>query len=117
MRISDSEMEIMDIIWESEGEVTSAGIAKKLDTDWSGATVRTFLKRLTAKGILKMRREGKTNYYTPTMNRGEYRRICTEDFINDMHSGSVKNMLAALYGGEKPSADEIKEIKDWFESL
>ncbi len=117
MRISESEMEIMDIIWSSSEPATSVNIAKKLNTGWSGATIRTFLQRLTAKGVLKMHREGKTNYYTPTMTREEYRKVCTEDFIKDMHYGSVTNMLAALYGDEKPSADELKEIKDWFEAL
>ncbi|MCD8390762.1 MAG: BlaI/MecI/CopY family transcriptional regulator [Firmicutes bacterium] len=117
MKISDSEMELMNIIWGSESPATSAGIAESLNTSWSGATIRTFLKRLTEKGVLKMRRDGKVNYYTPLISREDYKKMCAEEFINDMYSGSVKNMLAALYGGEKPTADELREIKDWFENL
>lgn len=117
MKISDSEMELMEIIWKSDSPVTSAGIELLLDTAWKGATIRTFLKRLTAKGVLEVRQEGKVNYYTPKISREEYKKICTEEFIKDMHSGSLKNLIAALYSDKKPSQSDIEEIKEWFESL
>lgn len=117
MKISDSEMELMNIIWSSSEPVTSAGIEKKLDTAWKSTTIRTFLKRLTAKGVLKVTQEGKINYYTPVISREDYKKSCTEEFIKDMHSGSLKNLLAALYSKEKPSESEIEEIKKWFEEI
>lgn len=117
MKISDSEMELMELIWNSDSPVTSAGIEQSLDTEWKGTTIRTFLKRLTAKGVLEVRQEGKVNYYTPLISREEYKRMCTEEFIKDMHSGSLKNLIAALYSDEKPAQSEIDEIKEWFESL
>lgn len=117
MKISDSEMELMNIIWDSNSPVTSAGLADMLDTEWKGTTIRTFLKRLTTKGVLTVRQEGKVNYYTPAISREEYKNTCTEEFINEMHSGSLKNLLAAFYSKKQPTQNEIEEIKEWFEKL
>lgn len=117
MKISESEMEIMNIIWNKDEPVTSGGLMKELNKEWQSPTVRTFLIRLTAKGILKVSRSGGKNYYTPLISREEYKRACTEEFINDFHSGSLKNMLATLYGDQKPSKEDMSELKQWFEEL
>lgn len=115
MRISDSEMEIMKLIWRENGAVTTAMLLDRLDNGWKQTTVLTFLKRLADKGALSIRREGKTNYYSPKISEADYKRQQTEAFLREVHAGSVKRFLAALYGGVKPSASEMEEIKQWFE--
>lgn len=117
MRISDSEMEIMEIIWRKGGEVTSAEVTDSLKEQWKPTTVQTFLKRLSDKGVLEVRKEGKTNFYTAAISTEDYKREQTEDFLRDMHKGSVKSLLASLIGGRKVNKEELTEIKDWFETL
>lgn len=115
MRISESEMELMKLIWKTEGESTAAGLMKELHNDWQQTTVLNFLKRLVNKGALSVRREGKTNYYTPLITEQEYKKEQTKGFLSDIHSGSVRNFLTALYGGEKPSKEEIDELRQWLD--
>lgn len=116
-KISDSEMEIMKIIWENGGEVTSAELCGQLGGIWKPTTVLTFLKRLCDKGVLSARREGKANCYSALLSREEYKHRQTEEFVRQMHKGSVKSLLASLYDGEKPAKDDIEEIKKWFEEI
>ncbi len=115
MRISESEMELMKLIWKNEGESTAAGLMAELQNDWQQTTVLNFLKRLVNKGALSVRREGKTNYYTPLVTEQEYKKEQTKGFLSSIHSGSVRNFLTALYGGEKPSREEIDELKQWLD--
>ncbi|MDO5397799.1 MAG: BlaI/MecI/CopY family transcriptional regulator [bacterium] len=117
MKISDSEMEIMHAVWTHNGEVTSTMIIDELDTEWKLTTVLTFLNRLVAKGALSRRKEGKTNYYSAAISEKEYKTQQTKSFVKEVHSGSVKNLLAALYGNERPSSKEIEELKEWFEEV
>lgn len=117
MMISKSEMEIMKIVWSENGPMTTAQILKSLNTTWKHTTVLTFLKRLTDKGVLKCERVGKTNCYYPLVSESEYKNEQTREFMSELHSGSVKNFLTALYSEKRPSKDEIEEIKEWFEGV
>ena len=117
MKISDSEMEIMRLIWKKNEAVSAAQLLEELDTDWKQTTVLTFLRRLVDKGVLSLRKEGKTNYYTPLISEDEYKREQTEEFLNETHKGSVKSLLTALFGAKEPDKKELEEIKEWFEEI
>lgn len=117
MRISNSEMEIMNIIWKKGEEVTSAELTAILKNTWKPTTVMTFLKRLCDKGILEARREGKTNLYSANITEDEYKSKTTEDFLQEFHNGSVTSLLAALVKGKQPDSKELEEIKKWFNEL
>ena len=117
MKISESEMEIMKIIWDKGEPVTTAYILDSLKTAWKHTTVLTFLKRLTDKGVLRCEKIGKTNCYSPLMSESEYKNAQTREFMSELHSGSLKNFLTALYGEKRPTKNEIDEIKEWFEGV
>lgn len=116
MKISESEMKIMKLIWQ-RGAMTAADVLDEAHEDWKITTVFTFLKRLCDKGMLEVSKAGKINYYKACVTEDEYKRSQSEEFLNDMYSGSVKSFLAALYGGDKPAKKDIDELKEWFENL
>lgn len=117
MKISESEMEIMKVIWKKNQAVTTAYILDNLNTSWKHTTVLTFLKRLTDKGAIKTERVGKTNYYSALVSEADYKNDQTREFLTELHSGSIKNFLTALYGDKRPTRDEMDEIKEWFEEV
>ncbi len=117
MKISDSEMELMQIIWAKGEKVTSSELAERLKDTWKPTTIMTFLKRLGDKGVLEIRKEGKTNFYSVKMTEDEYKQQQTEEFLRDMHKGSVTSLLAALTKGKQPDSAELAEIKEWFDKL
>ncbi|MGN9163798.1 BlaI/MecI/CopY family transcriptional regulator [Tissierellaceae bacterium HCP3S3_D8] len=115
VKISDAEHEIMEIIWSEEGEITTATIMEKLDKDnlWKHTTVLTLAKRLVEKNVLKVRKEGRINYYSPTISKDEYKSYQAGDFIEDMYGGSLKSLVASLYNNRKIDKKDIEELKDW----
>ena len=61
--IGDAELEIMKVIWNSDGEISSGEITKSVEQmGWKRTTVSTFLSRLVEKGALKNEKRG-NNYY------------------------------------------------------
>lgn len=117
MKISGSEMELMKIIWQQKGEVTTAELTQRLGDVWKPTTISTFLKRLTDKGALKMRRDGKTGYYSAAITEEEYKEEQTKEFVDEIHNGSVDSLLAALCGGSRLDKKKIDSLKKWFEEL
>lgn len=117
MKISSSEMEIMNIIWRKGEEVTSAELSDILKDTWKPTTIMTFLKRLSDKGVLCVRKEGKTNFYSANITEDEYKQNKTESFLQEFHNGSVTSLLTALVKGKQPDNEELEEIKKWFNEL
>lgn len=115
IKISDAEYEIMKIIWDEEGEVTTACIIERLgeDNPWKHTTILTLAKRLVDKNVLKVRKEGRVNYYSPTISKDEYKSYQADDFIEDMYGGNIKSLIASLYDNKKIDKEDIKELKDW----
>jgi len=118
-RISDSEMEVMKIIWEKGAPITTAEIHEKLPEgkNWAASTVLTFLARLVNKGIITTKKNCVANIITANLTEKEYLAIETQKFLNHVHKGSPKSFFAALIDSEELSRDDIEDLKGWFSEL
>ena len=114
--ITDSEYEIMRILWKSDKQMTVADVVRELDgNDWTASTVSTFLQRLLKKGVVACDKKGKTNLYYPLLLQSEYDLSETENFLSKIYKGSVKNLVAALYENKKLSKEDMSDLKKMFE--
>ena len=114
--ITDSEYEIMRILWKSKKQMTVSDVIKELEgNDWTASTVSTFLQRLLKKEVIACDKKGKTNLYYPLLKEEEYNMNETESFLSKLYKGSVKNLVAALYENKKLSADDMADLKKMFE--
>ncbi len=113
--ITDSEYEIMKLLWRSNSKMTVAEVVNGLGNDWSASTVSTFLQRLLTKGIVACEKKGKTNLYYPLLRQSDYDMSETQSFLSKLYNGSVKNLVAALYENKKLSKEDMSELKKMFE--
>jgi predicted transcriptional regulator len=82
--------------------------------EWKAQTISTFLSRLVEKGALLATRHGRTNSYAPCLSPADYKLWETQNVLNGLYQGSVKNLISALYDGDKLSDADISELKQWF---
>ena len=116
-KLSDTEMELMEVIWDCEHPVTSSELLHIFvlkGKEWKSQTISTFLSRLVEKGALTVTRQGRTNSYVPSLSSEDYKLWETENVLNGLYQGSVKNLVSALYDGDKLSEKDIEELKQWF---
>lgn len=118
-KLSETEMEVMQIIWDSGHPMTSSELldifARNKGKEWKGQTMATFLARLVEKGVLiSTKQQGRTNIYEPYMSPEEYRSREAKSLLETLYEGSVKNFLATLYDGKELTKDEIAELRRWF---
>ena len=65
-RLPDTELEVMKALWASGPDTPRAALDQALAAfQWSPNTINTYLTRLMEKGFVSVRREGKSNRYTP----------------------------------------------------
>lgn len=118
-KISDAEMEIMKIIWRKNIRVTTADILEELpkENSWKTTTVMTLISRLIEKGVLDVMKIGKLNHYSSKITEEEYKAIQTDNFLEDMHNGSVKNFIATLFNNKKIGKEDISDLKKWLKEV
>lgn len=114
--ITDSEYQIMKILWDSVEKMTVADVSAKLNgNDWTASTVSTFLQRLLKKEVIACDKKGKTNLYYPVLSQKDYDLSETESFLSKIYKGSIKNMVASLYENKKLSDSDVTDLKKMFE--
>ncbi len=114
--ITDSEYEIMRILWRTDKKMTVADVVRELDKNvWTPSTVSTFLQRLLKKEVISCEKKGKTNLYYPLLKQSDYDLHETENFLSKMYKGSVKNLVVALYENKKLSKEDMSDLKKMFE--
>lgn len=115
-KISDSEAEIMKVIWENGGAVTYSHIRSVLcgQVGWESPTVNTLVNRLVKKGVLNQEKRD-VYYYTPMITEDEYMDVKTKNFIQKVYSGNVKGLLSALISHENVTQEDLDSLKEYWE--
>ena len=119
-RISEAELEVMEVLWAASDPLTATDIAERVgpDRDWSLATVKTMLSRLAAKGAITYSVEGRRFLYSPAIERDSYVGSESRRFVDRLFGGRLSPLVARL--AEEDSLDEediaaieaiLKELK------
>lgn len=117
-QISDSELEIMKIVWTNGGTALYAHIMEelaKIGRTWQKNTVITLLSRLVDKGLLKTRKIGRRNEYTAIVSEADYQEAQTRTLLDKLYEGSAKGLVSTLIQREMLSAADYEELKQFWE--
>ena len=70
-KLPDTELEIMQVIWQENRVLSTSEIKEKLDLSrpWNVSALQTLLNRLIDRGFLSSYKEGKNRYYEITVKR------------------------------------------------
>jgi len=114
-KITNSEVEVMRVLWKADYELPMVEIRKNLEqtSKWETSTIKTLLRRLCEKGVvLASKRE--VFYYKPLVSETEYNEYTTQSLINRLYSGSAKKLVASLLGSKKLDDTDIEELRNLF---
>lgn len=117
-QISDSELELMKIIWDNGGTALYIQISEALaakGNSWQKNTIITLLSRLTDKGILKTSKIGRRNQYTSIVSASDYQAAQTKKLMDKLYEGSAKGLVSTLLQKELLSSSELEDLKHYWE--
>ena len=119
-RLSDTEYEIMDYVWNLTPPFTTAMVMEGVGNarGWKMQTAITLLNRLTDRGFIRVEApiKGRERRLYPVISREEYLRYETESFVSHYHKSSVASLIGSLRG-ERFSRRDIDELSALVESL
>ena len=116
--MSDSEKEIMKLIWDHGGAMTISELLDQIERtgrDWKRTTVRTFISRLIDKGMLISQKEGRGARYVARISEEEYLKTQSVQFVNQVFGGNVSTLLTSLFGQQFLESKDIEELEKFWE--
>lgn len=114
-KITDSEVEVLRVLWRADHELPIADIRKTLEEEskWETSTIKTLLRRLCEKGVVEAAKK-EVFYYKALVSEKEYNEYTTQSLIDRLYSGSAKNLVATLLGSKKLKNSDIEELWNMF---
>ena len=117
-RISETEWEIMRIVWKRH-PVISADVVNQLqaeDPTWRAVTAKTLLNRLVRKGALSYEAIGRIYHYSAKVSEAECVSAATRSFLDRVFGGSLTGMMAHYVESRKISKSQLSELRRILES-
>ncbi len=116
-QVSDSELELMKIIWAKGGRVLYAQIMDELaaaGSRWQKNTVITLLSRLVEKGLIKTNKIGRRNEYAALVTEADYQALQTEKLIKKFYEGNAKGLVSTLIQRDMLTAEDYEELRQFW---
>lgn len=110
--LSDSEWEIMKLIWRTDS-VTAGSIIDELreKTNWSPKTIKTLINRLLNKGVIGYHQKSREYLYYARVPENECMRRENKTFLNKVYDGALSTMLINFLKDHTLTESEIDELR------
>ena len=114
--LSRRERQIVDILYLT-GEASAEQVREAMADPPSDATVRTLLRILIEKGVVKHRRDGRRFLYQPRKTKSGAGKSALRRVLDVFYSGSVEDALAAHLSDPKTKLDneQIERLRELIE--
>ena len=106
-KITDSELEVMKLLWRAKDALPVTVIREQLQESkgWEPATIKTLIARLVSKGAVRQEKRN-VYYYSPIITEKEY--------STRIYNGKARDLIASLVNSDGLSEDDIAELRDMF---
>lgn len=118
-KLGEAELEIMQVMWNNDGPVTSNFILKELQgrRKWQLSTLMTSLSRLADKGFVSCDRSTGSNLYAPIVPESDYKTAESKNFLEKLYDNSIQNMVATLYSSRALKKSDVEELRKFLDEL
>ena len=114
MKLYDSEMKIMELIWRKEPvSAKELSLIARDEIGWNKNTTYTVIKKAIEKGYVK--REDPDFICTSLISKEEVRGIETRSLVDRLFGGSKKALFSALLEDEELTEKDIAELREMIE--
>ena len=116
-KISDSELEIMQVLWKAKEALPLSSIRTALQSSmgWEATTIKTLLQRLvTKKAVTQEKRE--VFYYRAAVGEKEYNAWATQRLVKRLYHGRARELVAALVNADELTESDFDELRELFKT-
>ena len=110
--LTESEWAIIKAVWRLE-PCSAPQVQQTLEAQpgWTYSTVRTFMDRMTVKGLLRGEKFGKVTFYISTITRKQAQRAELLYALRHAFNGALTPMVQCLLESGKISEKELTDLE------
>lgn len=118
-RLPDSELDIMLALWKGHDNMSRMEIEEFVNQkkELAPTTILSLLARLEKKGFVAVKKEGKSNLYTPIVDQCSYQQQESRTVLEKLYGNSLKNFVTALYQGKSVGQKQLKELESFLQEM
>lgn len=111
-KISASELEVLEVLWQADAPMPIAAIRTALEGShrWDASTVKTLLRRLCEKQAVSAEKR-EVFYYQPILTQREYQEWSTRNLIDKAYRGSARDLVASLVERSALSREDLEDLR------
>lgn len=113
--LTDCELSIMKVIWDSEEELVLSQIVQQVEDrygrQWNANTVSTFLSRLVGKGYLTSFKKGRYYLYYRVVSEKDFRAEFINDQIAFWNHGDIAGYVCNILSAQPLSEADFEMIQ------
>lgn len=110
LAVTQSEWYIMELLWEKPRTLMEMVAILAKEIGWSKSTVTTMVRRMTEKGLLAYKTEGRTKVFRSAVTRKAVVARETDSLLQRAYRGSVGLMFSAMVERTNLSQTDIDEL-------
>ncbi len=116
MKLFDSELKVMDVLWR-EGDLPAKAIAKTLTEEigWNVNTTYTLIKRCIAKEAIERSEPGFMCH--ALVSKEQVQQEETQELIDKVFDGSADKLFASLLGGRRISREQLERLRSMIDEM
>ena len=113
--LTNTEMQIMELLWQVDGPVTFREImdtsSNEWGKNWKVQTLSTYLITLQKMGLVDSERSGCSNAYQAVCSKEEHIHNWTRKLVETCFDNSFSRFALAFVGNGKLSKEDAEELK------
>jgi predicted transcriptional regulator len=115
---TESEMEILQVLWEQgPSTVREVHDILSLTKDSGYTTTLKLMQIMNEKGLLSRNDDAKSHVYTPAVKKESIQKQLVSKMINGLFKGSSARLVMHALGNHRASKEEILEIKKYLAEI
>lgn len=117
MKLSESELRIMKLIWAQGQSISFSALMDLLareSEEWKKTTVATFLTRMEDKGVIRSEKQGHAKQYRAAISESEYLESQAKSFLQDVFGGDVKGLVSALLKQDGVTREDMTDLQEFW---
>jgi BlaI family penicillinase repressor len=111
MKISPAEGKVLDALWRLGPSDAAQLTAALADEDWGEATVRTLLRRLSAKKAVAKSRDGRRAVHRALIKQADYAQTASENLVDRFFDGKISPLVLQFAQRRKLTKDDLEDLK------
>jgi BlaI family penicillinase repressor len=115
---TESELEILQILWEKQScTVRDVHEQLALTKEAGYTTTLKLMQIMLEKGLVERDATNRTHIYKALVNQADAQKHYLDKMINNVFNGSAANLVMQALGNHRSSKTEIEAIKQYLDQL